>query len=126
MKEELTETANSFKKDVLDYVNIRMELHQWLLVEKGSKFFSKLLFFFLALTISGTVFFFISVALGFMLGESFDNLVLGFVMVAGIYLVLGLVIWAFKSRIIERPIISTMIELVFRNESKLFEDEKNQ
>jgi len=126
MKEELTETANAFKKDVLDYVNIQLEIQQWLLVEKGSKFFSKILLFFLIIMISGTIFFFISVALGIILGESLDNLVYGFALVAGIYLLLGLLIFAFKHIIIERPVISAMIDLVFRNESKLFEDEENK
>ena len=123
MKEELTETANLLKKDVQDYINIRLELQQWLLVEKGSKFFSKILLFFLAILISGTVFFFISVALGFMLGESL-GMVYGFAIVAGIYIIFGLLLYLFRRIIIERPIITTMIDLVFRHESKLFEDEE--
>ena len=51
----------------------------------------------------------------------FVGLWLGFVVVGGIVLIVGLILWIFKDGIIRRPIMNSLIKTMFDNE----DDEKD-
>jgi hypothetical protein len=56
---------------------------------------------------------FLSFAAGFYLGSLLDSDELGFLCVAGFYVLLLIVFLALRKRIIEQPVIKAMIRLLF-------------
>lgn len=56
-----------------------------------------------------------SVALGLWLGQELNNHALGFLIVAGIYLFFGLIIFIIKEKYLEKPLVNTVIRNLFKN-----------
>jgi hypothetical protein len=66
--------------------------------------------------------FFASMGLAFILSSWIGNMYSGFLIVAGIYLILGLVIWYSREKLIRIPIMNAIIRQLFENNG---EDRKN-
>lgn len=113
MKDQLTDQVKEVKNDVEEYVNANLELIKLQSAENLSRFFSGaiiksvlfFLFFFIIL--------FISLAIAIWLEGLFDFDGLGFLIVAGFYIVFSLLFLAIKKPFIERPIIQSFIHLFF-------------
>jgi hypothetical protein len=58
---------------------------------------------------------FISIAGAFVFGEMLNSYPLGFLSVAGIYLVLALILFFVKDRIVEGPILAKFSEIFFND-----------
>lgn len=57
---------------------------------------------------------FIAIAVAFSLGAYFENNAVGFLIVAGIFLLLLMVVYIFRKKIIEKPILSKMSDIYFK------------
>ena len=55
------------------------------------------------------------------LGQWLNNYWLGFLLVAGLYFLAGLIVWAAKERLIRIPVINAIIRQLFKNDN----DEKD-
>jgi Putative Actinobacterial Holin-X, holin superfamily III len=121
MSEEFKK-IESLLEQVKDYANTRVDKLKLSIAEKLSKTISDMI----ATMLAGLVFFafvlFGSVAGAIALGQWLDKLWLGFLLVAGFYLVAGLIIWKAKNRLLRIPIMNSLIEKLFSNDS---EDEKD-
>jgi amino acid transporter len=71
-------------------------------------------FFLIALCLM-IVLLFISIAGAMALGQLFDSYPLGFLAVAGIYLVLALLLFLVKDKIVEGPILEKFSEIFFND-----------
>lgn len=113
--------------DLKEYLNVRLKIFTLTICEASSKV--------LASCISnGTMLFFIflflffgSMAAGFGLGEWLGSMALGFIIVACFYLLLALIIWLTKAKLIEKPLVNAFIKLFLKNlpNNEVEEDEKN-
>jgi len=63
----------------------------------------------------------ICIAGAIVLGQWLESFWLGFLIVGGIVFVVGLVLWIFKDRLIRKPIMNVLINVMFDKE----EDEKD-
>lgn len=115
MNEQLNNELKEAKEELEEYIQARVDLVKLHTAENLSKFFSGMLikmglfylFFFVLL--------FVSLAGAFWLDRILDTNGAGFLIIAGIYLVFGLIFYALRKKLIEQPIIQAVIHLFFPN-----------
>ena len=115
--------SNSFEKweglsgHVKEYINTRVELTKLQIAEKTSLVVSQLIagaivaLFFLLFLIFG------SIAGAWALSTWLGKPYLGFLIVAGIYLVLGIIVWAGRGRLLRFPIMNAIIKQLRRKDN---------
>jgi len=117
----MTEDFNNIRKDIVEYVDVRLNQISLHTAENLSRMLSTtaniaiigyLLFFILL---------FISIAAGYFFAELFGSNQLGFLFIAGFYILALVIFLVFRKRIVDRPIIQAMVKLFF---TKFVDDEK--
>lgn len=101
---------------VKDYVNNRIELVKLTAAEKSSSVVAVLI---AGLVIAAIFTFFIvfaGVALALVLGEWMGKTWAGLLIVAGLYLLLGIIIWAAREKLIRLLIMNALIKQLFVQE----------
>jgi Zn-dependent protease with chaperone function len=109
--EELADT-------VKDYVNTRIESAKLSIAEKSSAVIANMI---AALIVAGVFMFFIvfsSIALAFGLGEWIGKAWAGFLIVALLYLVFGIIVWFARNKLIRLPLMNTFIKQLFSEEDE--------
>ena len=113
--------SETFVDQVKEYVNNRLTQLKLSFAEKTSKVMAVMV----AVLLSALVFFLflllICIAGAIVIGQWLESFWLGFVIVGGIVLVVGLILWIFKDRLIGKPIMNALINVMFDKE----EDEKD-
>ena len=95
---------------VKSYVETRIELLKLKAIDKSSSFLSYLILIVLIIGIGFTVFILLSIALALFIGDLLGRSYYGFLIVAGIYIIAGLVVLIFRRRWIKAPIANSMIK----------------
>jgi len=117
-----------FKKieDLIDhakeYVHIRIDEAKLTTAEKTSKV--------IAMLIAGTTvtmifwfsLLFLSIAAAFILGRWLSDVALGFLIISAGCLLLGVIVWAAKGKLIRLPVMNAIIQQLFKTEDH---NEKN-
>lgn len=119
MKEHEEEDEQSLIDKIKEYVTVRIELATLSATEKGSHLFASIVTDSILAILMIFVFLFGSLGLGFYLSEIIGNTYVGFFIIAGFYLLIGLIIFAIKDSYIQKKIANRVIKKVFkdRNES---------
>lgn len=103
--EDLGETYGYLKA----YVEKRVELARLGMIEKFAKAMSFLISLVAFLLIIGMVVLLLSLALGFYLSEVLGSNSLAFLILSGVYLVIGLLVFALRNPLIRNPLIGQAI-----------------
>ena len=116
--------SEDFKKveslvgELKEYVNTRVAQAKLSIAEK----LSKILAYMITMLMAALVFFLflvlVSVAAAIAIGQWLDNMWLGFIIVAALCLLLGLLMWLAKDKLLRKPIMNTLIKALFENESE--------
>jgi len=118
--EDLKKIENLFDH-ARDYINIRVDEAKLSIAEKASGIAALVI----ATTVVNVIFLlaliFAGAAGAVALGQWLDNYWLGFLLVAGLYLLAGLFVWAARDRLIRIPVMNAIIRQLFKNE----DDEKD-
>lgn len=108
--------AEELTEHVKEYINNRMAAVKLNIAEKSSKLAATViasvvaaLFFFIFLIFAST-------ALAFVFSRLTGALSWGFLIVAGIYLLLGALVWLLKDRILQLPIMNALLRQLFTDE----------
>ncbi len=104
--EELADT-------VKDYVNNRIESAKLTAAEKSSAVIAALI---AGLIVAVVLMFFVvfaGIALSLVLSEWIGETWAGFLIVAGLYLLLGIIIWTARDKMIRLPIMNALIKQLF-------------
>ena len=108
--------AETFVEQVKEYMNIRLAQLKLSFAEKTSKVMAVMI----AVVMSALVFFlfFVLICIGgaIAVGQWLENFWLGFVIVGGIVLIAGFVIWLSKDSLIRKPIMNALIKAMFDKE----------
>jgi ABC-type uncharacterized transport system fused permease/ATPase subunit len=108
--------AEQLAQHVREYINNRMDAVKLNTAEKSSKLAATVI----ASVVVGIFFFsflfFASTALAFVFSRLTGELWLGFLIVAVIYLLLGIIIWSFKDRLLQLPIMNSLLQQLFTDE----------
>jgi len=117
MSEEFKK-AKSLVDLLKEYVNTRVSQAKLSVAEKTSKIVSLLI----TLLVVALVFFLFlvlaSVAAAIAIGQWLNSMWLGFLIVAGICLLLCVVLWLAKERLIRIPVMNKLIEALFGKEEE--------
>jgi len=117
----MLDDINEFKKDVLKYLEVKLDLIRLHAAENMSKIFSNVA----TIAVIGYLLFliiiFLSFAASFYIGSRLKSNELGFLFTAGFYTLLLLVFLIFRRQIVDRPVIKSIIRLLF---PKFDDDEK--
>jgi hypothetical protein len=105
-----------------EYVNIRVGEAKLILAEKTSAILAQVI----ATTVVNVFFLlfliFASVAGAFALSHWLNNTWLGFLLVAVFYLLIGLIIWGARERLIRIPVMNAIIRQLFNKEDEYEKD----
>ena len=115
--EELTDT-------IKEYITTRIESVKLNAAEKTSAVMANLLAGLIVAFVFLCFILFASVALSFGLGEWIGKTWAGFLIVAGLYLLLGIVVWAARGKMIRLPFMNAMIRQLSGNEDKEEDDDE--
>jgi Putative Actinobacterial Holin-X, holin superfamily III len=100
------------------YVNTEIALVKLTVAEKLSKAFSGLI----ALLFVGAFFFFFilfaSLALAYVIGAWLDKIWAGFLVVALMYLLIGVIAWYAREKLFRVPLMNAIIRQLFNNDLK--------
>lgn len=113
MKESITSELDELKKELEEYVQIRIDLIKLHIAGEMSRFFSS----FMTKTVMFYLFFFVfmffSIAAGLVLGSWLNSYALGFVAMGSLFLLAALIFWFLRKKLIERHVVQRFIELMF-------------
>ena len=116
MEQEPIDFFQELKFLVTDYISARLKLFKYEVYEKSAKIAATLFSSFVIAMLAFLLLFFLSIALGFYFGALFNSLGAGFLVVAGLYLILLLPFIFFRKSWIEKLIINRLIEQLTENE----------
>jgi hypothetical protein len=117
----MSDELNNIKKDIQDYLEIKLDQIRLHTAENISRILSGAI----SIAILGYLLFFIllflSFAAGYYFASSLDSNELGFLCVAGFYVLVLIIFLLFRKKIVERPVIKAIVKLFF---PKIADDEK--
>jgi hypothetical protein len=110
--------AEKFVEQVKEYVNLRIAQLKFSFAEKTSKVMSVMI----AVVMSALVLFLflllICIAGAIVIGQWLESFWLGFVIVGGVVLIAGVVLWLFRDQLIRKPIMNALIKTMFDKEDE--------
>ena len=115
MLEELKENVDNIQENTKAYIETSLAYYKLLGFKVAMKSTTLMVKFFLIAFCLMIVLLFISIAGAFVFGELLNSYPLGFLSVAGIYLVLAILLYFIKDRIVEGPILAKFSEIFFND-----------
>jgi len=98
-----------------EYVNVKLDSIKLKTAEKSSIVFADVIAGALVLVVFSLALIFGSVAGAFALSSWIGKPFAGFLIMAGFYILLGLIVWAGKNRFIRFPLMNNIIQKLFKN-----------
>ena len=108
---------------VKEYINNRLESVKLSVAEKSSRLLSILIAITIALLVLIMFIIFASIALAYAFAKLTGEFYWGFLIVAGIYLLAGILVWTLKEKIIQLPIMNGILNKLSNEEEE--PDEEN-
>ena len=115
MLEELKENVDNIQENTKAYIETSLAYYKLWGFKVAMKSTTLMVKFFLIAFCFMIVLLFISIAGAFVFGEMLNSYPLGFLSVAGIYLVLAILLFFVKDRIVEGPILTKFSEIFFND-----------
>ena len=114
--EELQNKVEEIQENAKGYVESSIAYYKLWGFKVAMKSTTLILKFSLIAICLGIVLLFVSVAGAFAIGKLLDSYVYGFLIIAGIYLVLALLLFLVKDKIVEGPILEKFSEIFFNDD----------
>jgi hypothetical protein len=95
---------------VKDYAETRIDLLRLKAIDKSSSFLSLLIAMIVVILVGFISFTILSVGLALLLGDLLGKAYYGFFIVAGIYLITGLVLYSTREKLLKSPMANSMIK----------------
>ncbi len=122
MKESITRELDELKKELEEYLQIRVDLVKLHIAGELSRFFSSFMTKTILLYLFFFVFMFFSLAGALLLGKWFESYVLGFIIMGSVFFVAAGIFWLLRKQLIERHVVQRFIEFLF---PKFEDDDSN-
>ncbi|MFN8406564.1 MAG: phage holin family protein [Sphingobacteriaceae bacterium] len=110
---------------VKDYLKTRKELTLLKFVSKGSKTIALGVAFINVGVLATFSLLFFSISAGFYLADKVGSASLGFLIVAGFYLLVTLIVFLTRKNLIERPLIDILIKQFLKERNKMIYENQN-
>lgn len=95
--------------DVKSYAETRLQLIKLIAINKASGFASNLISMIILLMIFFTFIFCLSISLALWIGSLLDSNILGFLIVAGIYLIIGFIVFTMRNTLLKTPVENKLL-----------------
>ena len=125
----ITNHFNQLLQDFRKYIETRMEYAKLDVTEKTVRIVTLLITLFLLTLVIFPFFLFLSFAASYFIGQLLNSVALGFLIVSGVYFVLGMFILILRKPLIMKPMLRMMVKTIFDqpNGPKIkFEDEDEE
>ncbi len=114
MKErDLKDYYRIFKRDITKYVGLRIDYLKLEIIDTISSVFSKIMTIWVSLLLGIIFVSFLLVSLGLFLGKILGAYYWGFLIVAGIFLLLAILFYLLRNKFLKQPLINSMITSLF-------------
>ena len=110
----LEELAGSVK----EYIHTRIELVKLQAAEKTSSVIANMVAGLVAAMIFLLVALLLSVALSLLIGAAIGKMWAGFAIVAGFYLLIGIIVWMARGKLIRIPVMNALIRQLFSTDEE--------
>jgi hypothetical protein len=114
----MIDELENIKKDIREYIEVKLDLLRIQAAETISDFLSKRRFLAVLIYLISAALIFLSFSAAYYMASVLNSNELGFLCVAGFYMVLLLVFIIFRKIIIDRPIIKSVMKIFFLNNRK--------
>lgn len=104
------EKAEELTKNLKDYLDNRIEAIKFGTAEKTSSLIANLLAGIIVIVVFLFFLIFVSISLAFLLVDLTGKFWLGFLIIGAFYLLLGLIVWLGRVKIIRLPIMNSIIQ----------------
>ena len=115
--ETLQTKITNLTEHVEDYIKTREELAKLIAAEKSSVVAGEMVSSLVLLLIFSTVFLFFSFAAAYLIAELSGKEYYGFISVTGLYLLIGILLYANRQRWLKNPVINSVIKNFFKTEN---------
>ena len=112
---ELKENVEQIQENTKSYIDSTIAYYKLLGFKVAMKSTTLILKFTLIAICSMIVLLFMSVAAALAIGQVMDSYIMGFLIVAGVYFVLALLLFLIKDKIVEGPILEKFSEIFFND-----------
>jgi hypothetical protein len=110
--------AEELADNVKEYFNTKIESAKLNAAEKSSYIIANLVAGMAALIVFIFFIIFTGAALSLVLGQWIGKIWAGFLIVAGFYLLMGIVVWTARGKIIRMPVMNALIQQLFKNDDE--------
>ena len=115
MEDEAKSSFEELISSLKEYFNIQKKIIKLEAAEKASEFFSEAASMIIVVGLFFAVFFFLSFALAYGLSSLLGSMFYGFAIVAGLYLLIAIILFSGKERLLKTPMMNLMIKNLFKN-----------
>jgi hypothetical protein len=115
---EVVHKIENLLEHVKDYAETKVKLVELEMQDKVAETVSSLVSAIIIGMLSLLVVLFVSLGAAWQLGQYFKNTSIGFYIVAGFYLLVGIVIYAFRNQLLKTPMANFLIQKFNTNEKK--------
>ncbi len=112
-RHSISDEINEVSKEVESYIQNRIDLTKLQIAEDLSRFVSAVAIRLVLYYIAFFVLLFISTAAAYAIGSYLESTVLGFIIIAGFYFIIGLVFYLLKGVLVRTPIIKSFVHMFF-------------
>jgi hypothetical protein len=121
--DEVFERIETISAQLKAYANARIEAARLEIAEKVSGLFSNLIAGVIVALVFLIFFLFFNFSIAYLLAELTGKTWVGFLIVAAFYLLVAIVVWAARERIIRIPVMNSILKVLFKEEIE--EDEND-
>lgn len=114
-RKDIVDISSESKELLQRYIQNRMDAYKLDIAEHVAKVNTFLLIAFFFTFIGSIVLLFLSFAGAWQLGAILNSLPLGFVIMAGVWILILMILFGFKKNMIELPMLRWMIGIMFKN-----------
>lgn len=110
--EEKSPGLDSLKIHVKEYINTRIDIAVLKATEKGSHIVSNAALYVAVFFVSVFFLLLLTIGLSLLISDAIGNSWSGFLIMAGVYLLIGVLLWVMRDKWIRKPVVNIFIRSV--------------
>lgn len=113
------DSKSLFLEEVRDYIRLQGSYIRLEFVDKLSMIISVLMTFVLVVVFLSCFFFYLSFGLLYLMAENFGTMLPGALIIGGIYLLLVVLVFCFRKKLILNPLIKILASVIYEDNKKM-------
>lgn len=118
MEESPKESLNNLIQSIREYVEAKIEITKLQLADKAGSSVGGIITFIVMTILASLILIFASIAVAFLISEYYGKGYIGFAIVAAFYLLIAIIVYAGRDKLINRPVTDSFIKKMFSDEDE--------